>query len=316
MENNANNGAPNPGNPNRSAPQQETPPVKTRRVGTLTFGLVMVVVGVLLIIKLIRPAFDLNLILRFSPVILITLGLEVLVYAARPDVKMKYDFLSMFLCFLVICAAACGSAFVELRAYYTPELNGVQQRLAAELEQSLQTALKEQAGMIRDADVHVDLNQVRGRVYSGMTVAQIGAEDDVYVDLTMNAQYNSKEAFAADCKTILDAANAGGLPIKKYRFHTWEGDGVQQDGTSYVLSVGGWLMDADQAQLASNANAQWWWDGDAFDSAEKRDRAIGQATAESAAEANEAASEAYQNGYDAGYASGCSDAGTENADAA
>ena len=72
---------------------EQTTPKKVRRVGSIAFALVLIAAGVLLIVYQFVPQFDLLKILKFSPVILIALGIEMLVYSARPDVKVKFDWL-------------------------------------------------------------------------------------------------------------------------------------------------------------------------------------------------------------------------------
>lgn len=69
---------------------EQTTPKKVRRVGSIAFALVLIAAGVLLIVYQFVPQFDLLKILKFSPVILIALGIEMLVYSARPDVKVKF----------------------------------------------------------------------------------------------------------------------------------------------------------------------------------------------------------------------------------
>lgn len=53
--------------------------IQVRRVGTVTFGIVLIITGILFLAHLFFPAFNYYLIYRFWPVILIFLGLEVLV---------------------------------------------------------------------------------------------------------------------------------------------------------------------------------------------------------------------------------------------
>lgn len=53
--------------------------IKIRRVGSVTFGFVLIATGILFLIHLFLPAFNFFMIYRFWPVILILLGLEVLV---------------------------------------------------------------------------------------------------------------------------------------------------------------------------------------------------------------------------------------------
>ena len=72
---------------------EQTTPKKVRRVGSIAFALVLIAAGVLLIVYQFVPQFDLLKILKFSPVILVALGIEMLVYSARPDVKVKFDWL-------------------------------------------------------------------------------------------------------------------------------------------------------------------------------------------------------------------------------
>lgn len=52
--------------------------IRIRRVGSVTFGVVLVVTGVLFLLKVFFPALDYLMIFRFWPVILILLGVEVL----------------------------------------------------------------------------------------------------------------------------------------------------------------------------------------------------------------------------------------------
>ena len=106
---------------------EQTTPKKVRRVGSIAFALVLIAAGVLLIVHQFVPQFDLLKILKFSPVILIALGIEMLVYCARPDVKVKFDWLAMLGTAFTLCvpARACmaGTAAVgQQRAGHVPPL--------------------------------------------------------------------------------------------------------------------------------------------------------------------------------------------------
>lgn len=52
--------------------------IKVRRVGSVTFGTVLIVTGILFLVHIFLPGFHYFLIYRFWPVILILLGVEVL----------------------------------------------------------------------------------------------------------------------------------------------------------------------------------------------------------------------------------------------
>ena len=82
---------------------EQTTPKKVRRVGSIALALVLIAAGVLLIVYQFVPQFDLLKILKFSPVILIALGIEMLVYSARPDVKVKFDWLAMLGTAFTLC---------------------------------------------------------------------------------------------------------------------------------------------------------------------------------------------------------------------
>ena len=94
--------------PDPMPPLREEPPKKVRRAGTFTLGLVLVAAGVLLVLSSVLPSFDMRWALRLAPVVFIGLGIEVLIYAARPDVKLKYDGVSIFCASFWCVARAAG----------------------------------------------------------------------------------------------------------------------------------------------------------------------------------------------------------------
>ncbi len=57
----------------------ENQTIRIRKVGAVTFGMVLVVTGVLFLIRLFIPGIDYSVILHFWPVILIALGVEILI---------------------------------------------------------------------------------------------------------------------------------------------------------------------------------------------------------------------------------------------
>ncbi|WP_297872399.1 hypothetical protein [uncultured Oscillibacter sp.] len=80
---------------------REAPP---RRVGTFTLGVVLVAAGGGMLAAMFWPQADVRWMLSASPVILILLGIETLL-AARGGGRVKYDWLGMFLCFILVGAA-------------------------------------------------------------------------------------------------------------------------------------------------------------------------------------------------------------------
>ena len=82
----------------------ESRPARDRRVGTFTFGAVLVICGALMLVSMFFPSLDLTLALQLSPLILVCLGVEVLL-ASRSGGKIRYDWVGMVLCFVLVTAA-------------------------------------------------------------------------------------------------------------------------------------------------------------------------------------------------------------------
>ena len=118
--------------PDPMPPLREEPPKKVRRAGTFTLGLVLVAAGVLLVLSSFLPSFDMRWALRLAPVVFIGLGIEVLIYAARPDVKLKYDGVSIFLCIVLVCGAGCGAIVGRALEYYDPAVSQAEEQLRAD----------------------------------------------------------------------------------------------------------------------------------------------------------------------------------------
>jgi len=73
------------------------------RVGSISTGILFILLGVLLLINQVWGVHLITLIFQWWPVILIGLGVEVLVYHfLQKDVPLKFDFFSMFILFLAL----------------------------------------------------------------------------------------------------------------------------------------------------------------------------------------------------------------------
>ena len=96
---------------------ERTVPEKQRRVGTFTLGVVRVVSGILMLVSMFWPHLDWAWVLKCSPLILIGLGVETLL-AAKGGGKVKYDWVGMVLCFVLVCAALCLYAMAWWMLYH------------------------------------------------------------------------------------------------------------------------------------------------------------------------------------------------------
>ena len=82
--------------------------IKTHRVGSITFGSILIVLGVLLTLHVFIPALSYSSIMQFWPVTLIVLGCEVLFANIRSHkVEFRYDGWSIFFLFSVLFFAGC-----------------------------------------------------------------------------------------------------------------------------------------------------------------------------------------------------------------
>ena len=95
----------------RPAPQ--TPAnAPVRRVGSVTLGICLITAGVLFLCYFFVPNFNWQLVLKIVPAAgLILLGCEVLYFAAKPQ-RWKYDFLSVFLCIVLMVCAFGGACLM------------------------------------------------------------------------------------------------------------------------------------------------------------------------------------------------------------
>ena len=92
--------------------------IRIRRVGSVTFGVVLIVTGILFLVHLFFPALDYVMIFRLWPVILILLGGEVLLGCRhktyeildekgnrKEQQKTVYDVTAIFLTLVLTCFA-------------------------------------------------------------------------------------------------------------------------------------------------------------------------------------------------------------------
>lgn len=86
--------------------------LRTRRVGSVTFGLTLILFGVLFLVHIVVPSLNYEMIFSFWPVVFVLLGIEILVENYRSNTtqyKFIYDFpailmLVMMLLFAMVMA--------------------------------------------------------------------------------------------------------------------------------------------------------------------------------------------------------------------
>ena len=208
---------------------EQTTPKKVRRVGSIAFALVLIAAGVLLIVYQFVPQFDLLKILKFSPVILIALGIEMLVYSARPDVKVKFDWLAMLGTAFTLCVVGAAALLPLAISEWGPARSYAQSRIESQKTEAMYNALStepELKARTNSLSVNVWFNHETHGNYT----LQDG--DDCILHTELVNDYVDAETFAADCMAVMQAAQAENLGFTRYSFST---DEDTDDGISYYL---------------------------------------------------------------------------------
>jgi len=246
----------------------ETSVKKPRRVGTVAFGLVLVVAGVLLIAHLFIP-FNLISVIKFSPAILVVLGIEVLVYAAKPNVVLKYDFLSMFACAVILVLVGGASIVPQIWEYAGPEAEARWESYRREMEElTAQEIAKHHSldGAVDSCDVNLYHHDL-AILPETTDVQQLGSQVSCYYYFTLAPNFASEEEFAATCKEIMDACKATGLSAEQFTFTSrYPREGSNELVKSYRLSVDAlWRQNASKEDLVSQVEITRHIDGYDFD---------------------------------------------------
>lgn len=248
---------------------EKTTPKKTRRVGTLAFALVLILAGVLLMLYQIVPTFNLLQIVKFSPVILIVLGIEMLVYSAKPDVLVKFDWLAMLGTAFTLCVVGAAALLPLAVSEWGPARSSAISRIETEKVDALYSALTadpELKAKTGYCGVNVWFNHGAGGSYT------LQSGDDCVLNATLTGPYADAESFAADCIGIMQLAADKDLGFTSYHFSSGEDT---DDGISYYLDcVASYPAGLTAAQVARRVTESYHYDGSSFSSEADRDEYI------------------------------------------
>ena len=248
---------------------EKTTPKKTRRVGTLAFALVLILAGVLLMVYQIVPTFNLLQIVKFSPAILIVLGIEMLVYSAKPDVLVKFDWLAMLGTAFTLCVVGAAALLPLAVSEWGPARSSAISRIETEKVDALYSALTadpELKAKTSYCGVNVWFNHDAGGSYT------LQSGDDCVLNVTLTGPYADAESFAADCIGIMQLAADKDLGFTSYHFSSGEDT---DDGISYYLDcVASYPAGLTAAQVARRVTESYHYDGSSFSSEADRDEYI------------------------------------------
>lgn len=248
---------------------EKTTPKKTRRVGTLAFALVLILAGVLLMVYQLVPRFNLLQIVKFSPIILVVLGIEMLVYSAKPDVLVKFDWLAMLGTAFTLCVVGAAALLPLAVSEWGPARSSAISRIETEKVDALYSALTadpELKAKTGYCGVNVWFNHGAGGSYT------LQSGDDCVLNTTLTGPYADAESFAADCIGIMQLAADKDLGFTSYHFSSGEDT---DDGISYYLDcVASYPAGLTAAQVALRVTESYHYDGSSFSSEADRDEYI------------------------------------------
>lgn len=249
------------------------PPKKVRRVGTVAFAVLLIAGGVLLLAQQFMPKANLLAVLKFSPVILIVLGMEVLVYSTKPNVKLKFDWLGILGCAFILVVV--GTAALMPMAW---KWLGIDNRTAENrLEQQVVDSMYQQ--LSADPELKSQISSMYATAYFNHIdpenedyTLQPGDTLILHLDFRQDAAGNEQE-FAANCAAIAQAAKAAGWNFTTMNFGTEENVGGVYD--TYRAEFPQSFADGlTTEQLAKRVQNGYYYDYYDYDSKEARDNAI------------------------------------------
>ena len=238
--------------PQKPAGPAKQPPL--RRVGSFTLGVCLIAAGAFFLGWYFVPGFPTQLVLKIAPAAgLVLLGGEVLYFAQKPE-RWKYDFMSVFLCLLLMGGCFCLALLPKVWENFSPERNRNSTKLGQEYTTEAYRAIRQTA-----SDVSVE--DIGGTVY--LYTSEPKTLEDVhdgngYVSLHVKlfGPYASTEAFAQDCRSVTDAVQKCTVQPNSLII-TWTPD--NDPGQSLAS---GSLQDVEQYTLELDGIAQLDWTAD------------------------------------------------------
>lgn len=189
----------------------QPPQPKGRRVGTITMACALIAVGVLLLIGTFNQSVSVLLLAKLAPIILIVLGIEILLrYFLSKGEKLRYDFLSGFICFILIIGSLGMAVIPELWYNWGPHRSMLEEDLQVQAKQVCAKALKDETN-VTSMNIYFDLRHVD--LPETMSIDDLRPADYVRAELRMSNSFTSIEEFAKAAQSVLKKIAATGIPF-------------------------------------------------------------------------------------------------------
>ncbi len=215
-----------------------------RRVGSFTLGVCLIAAGIFFLFYYFQPKFDWVLALKILPAgAIILLGIEVLYFAKQPE-HWKYDFLSVFVCLLLIGGCLCLMVLPTLLAEYSPEQTLRRNELFDAYRTEVYEDFKQEAANIQIRNMYGGLNNYYSKADTLEELAKENSKQDIYLRIELEEAYPTAEHFAADCRILLDVLQKQAIQPYEVTFESNMGsqrwyidlqDTIQQDWTEVQM---------------------------------------------------------------------------------
>lgn len=171
-----------------------------RRVGVFTMGISLILVGLIIAVSLFVK-IDLLTVAKLCPLVLVALGTEILWANARKgEARLKYDFLSMFVCFLLICTSVVAACVPTALQYWGPERYMAEERLQIDMENKLFDTLGTNAGI---TSLHAYLHSDTVYLLDENSTLADTPITGWYVEISIDGDYTTADEFATAVEPIV-----------------------------------------------------------------------------------------------------------------
>lgn len=156
--------------------------LRPRYVGRFTLGLILILVGVAITASMLNPELNLLYVVKFTPLVLVVLGVEILIAACRRgDRQVKVGFGLTLLCLLLIGGSVGLAVLPDVWEQYGPARWAREQEMADEITRQMYE-------QIDPADVE--------SIYVHFDYIDANNEPHFRMDVELTGEFESAEAFA------------------------------------------------------------------------------------------------------------------------
>lgn len=178
-----------------------------RRVGTVTMGFALILTGISILLAVFTSSINLLYVLKLSPIILILLGTELLIYYFRkPNENVKFDVFSTLFCgIIILISLTMGAALYCTSAFsITPERYIAFERFERSVSDSIKSTLFEDTNVksvnvYSYSELYFDYNEANIKNFNSC-----GGRTSVIVELREIIGENAKEDFAKAAVGVLN----------------------------------------------------------------------------------------------------------------